>query len=57
MKSINKQIMTLTNNLKTTEKKSRVLRDTFLHERIIEAELDDNHKHDIYLTNLLLIEH
>ena len=57
MKSINKQIITLTNNLKTTEKKSRVLRDTFLHERIIEAKLDDNHKHDIYLTNLLLIEH
>ena len=57
MKSINKNIKTLTNTLKTTKKKSRVLRDAFLKERIIEAKLDDNHKRAIYLTNLFLIEH
>ena len=57
MKSINKKIKTLTNTLKTTKKNSCELRDVFLKERIIEAKLDDNHKHVIYFTNLLLIEH
>ena len=57
MKSTNKNIKTLTNTLKTTKKNSRVLRDVFLKERIIEEKIDDNHKPAIYLTNLLLIEH
>ena len=57
MKSINKKVKTLTNTLKTTKKNSRVLRDAFLKERIAEAKLDNNNKHALHLTNLLLIEH
>ena len=57
MKSINNKIKTLTNNLKSTKKNSRVLRVAFLKERILEAKVDDNKKHVIYLTNLILIVH
>ena len=57
MKSINNKIKTLTNNLKSIKKNSRVLRVTFLKERILEAKLDDNKKHVTYLTNLILTEH
>ena len=57
MKSINNKIKTLTNNLKSIKKNSRVLRVTFLKERILEAKLDDNKKYVTYLTNLILIEH
>ena len=57
IKSINKKIKTSTNTLKTIKKNSRVLRDAFPTERIIEAKLDDNQKHVTYLTNLLLIKH
>ena len=57
MKSINKKIKTLTSTLKTTKKTSRLLRDAFLKERIIETKLDDNQKYVIYLSNLLIIEH
>ena len=57
MKSINKKIKTLTTTLMITKKNSRVLRDAFLKEQIIEAKSDDNHKHATYLTNLILIEH
>ena len=47
MKIINKHIKNLTNTLKA-KKNSRSLRDIFLKERIIEAKLDDNHKHVIF---------
>ena len=57
MKAINKKIKTFTTNLKTIKKNSRVLRDDFLKERIIEAKLDNNQKHVNYLSNLLIIEH
>ena len=57
MKSINNKIKTLTDNLKSIKKNSRVLRVAFLKERILEAKLDDNKKHVTYLTNLILIEH
>ena len=57
MKSINNKIKTLTNNLKSIKKNSRVLRVAFLNDRILEAKLDDNKNHVIYLTNLILIEH
>ena len=57
MKSINNKIKNLTNNLKSIKKNSRVLRVTFLKERILEAKLDDNKKYVTYLTNLILIEH
>ena len=43
--------------LKDNKKNSRVLRDDFLKERIIEAKLDNNQKHVNYLSNLLIIEH
>ena len=57
MKSINNKIKTLTNNLKSIKKNSRVLRVAFLNDRILEAKLDDKKKHVIYLTNLIIIEH
>ena len=50
MKSINKKVKTLTNTIKTTKKNSRVLRDAFLKEQIIDSKLDDNNKHALYLT-------
>ena len=57
MKSINNKIKTLTNNLKSIKKNSRVLRVTFLNEHTLEAKLDDNKKHVTYLTNLVFIKH
>ena len=57
MKSINNKIKTLTDNLKSIKKNSRVLRVAFLKERILEAKLDDNKNHVTYSTNLILIKH
>ena len=41
MESTNNKIKTLTNNLKSIKKNSRVLRVAFLNNRILEAKLDD----------------
>ena len=57
MKTINKNIKTLSTKLKAIKNNSRSIRDEFLKELIQKAKLDDNLKYVKYLSNLIIIEH
>ena len=57
MKTINKNIKTLSTKLKAIKNNSRLIRDEFLKELIQKAKLDDNLKYVKYLSNLIIIEH